>query len=123
MPAPALPAERRMNTRITSVAQLGMLVRASRRVEKLRLDDLAGCAGVGHVFVREVEHGKETVQLGKVLRLMDELGLHLQVNVPANVAVEFELLKAKGMRPLKARRKTKTPATVAPPTGSPGNGL
>ena len=32
-------------------------------------------AGVGPVFVREVERGKETVQLGRVLKLLSELGI------------------------------------------------
>ena len=60
---------------ILSPQQLGLLIRATRRTQKLRLDDTAGTAGVGHVFVREVERGKPTVQLGRVLRLLGELGI------------------------------------------------
>ncbi len=38
-----------------------------RHQQGLRLDDTAGSAGVGHVFWREVERGKDSVQLGRVL--------------------------------------------------------
>jgi len=46
-----------------------LLMRATRKQQKVRIDDVAGSAGVGPVFVREVERGKETVQLGRVLQV------------------------------------------------------
>jgi transcriptional regulator with XRE-family HTH domain len=91
--------------KITTAADLGLVLRAVRRAHKLRLDDLAGVTGVGHVFVREVEHGKEAVQLGKVLKLLWELGIHVQLSLPDNCLAELERLKATGLRPLKPRRR------------------
>ena len=48
-------------------------------------DDLAASAGVGPVFVLDVEHGKPTVQLGKVLELLHEAGIAVFLELPAGV--------------------------------------
>jgi hypothetical protein len=71
---------------ISTPQELGLLLRATRKWQKLRIDDVAGSAGVGPVFVREVERGKPTVQLGKVMQLLAELGVALHVDVPADVS-------------------------------------
>lgn len=96
-----------MITRITSPQQLGLLIRATRKSQKIRLDDLAGSAGVGHVFAREVERGKPTVQLGRMMRLLAELGIELKADVPSDVMQEFASLQAAGVKPLKPRRSAK----------------
>ena len=93
-----------MQIPITSPGQLGLLVRATRKTQKLRLDDVAGSAGLGHVFAREVERGKPTVQLGRVLQLLAELGITLQADVPDEVLPAFEQLKVSGVKPLSVRR-------------------
>jgi len=97
-----------MDIPITSPQQLGLLIRATRKAQKLRLDDLAGTAGVGHVFVREVERGKETVQLGRVMRLLGELGIELTAGVSPEVAPEFQRLQSVGVKPLRPRRSVKS---------------
>ena len=48
-------------------AQIGQLVRRTRRAQRLRQDQLAGAAGVGVRFLVELEAGKATAQLGKAL--------------------------------------------------------
>lgn len=96
-----------MITRITSPQQLGLLIRATRRSQKVRLDDLAGSAGVGHVFAREVERGKPTVQMGRVMRLLAELGIELKADVSSDVMREFARLEAAGMKPYRPRRDPK----------------
>jgi transcriptional regulator with XRE-family HTH domain len=101
-----------MKIAIHSVADLGLLARAVRRSSHLRLDDVAGSAGLGPVFVGDVEHGKETVQLGRVLRLLDELGIELVVDVPQIALDELEKLQAKGLRPRTPRVKKKTGEVV-----------
>ena len=90
-----------MHVPIKSVEDLGYAVRATRTAQELRLDDLAGCAKVSHVFARHVEHGKETIQLGLALRLLHELGIRLYADIPDNAQVALERLRATGMRPLK----------------------
>lgn len=96
-----------MQVMIHSPKTLGLLIRATRKTQHVRMDDLAGSAGVGPVFVREVERGKETVQLGRVLNLLAELGIELHADVPDNVLPAFEGLRRVGVKPLKPRRPKK----------------
>lgn len=56
-------------------SDFGAAVRSARRALKLRQAELAAAAGVGLRFIVELEAGKATVQLGKVLVVLDALGL------------------------------------------------
>jgi transcriptional regulator with XRE-family HTH domain len=94
-----------MRVTITTPAELGLLVRAARRAQGLRLDDAAAFAGVGPVFAGDVEHGKETVQLGRVLKLLAQLGLEVVIDAPDAAADELAALRARGLRERKKRRK------------------
>lgn len=89
---------------INTPAELGLLMRATRKQQKVRMDDLAGSAGVGPVFVRDVERGKETVQLGRVLQVLHELGIELKVDVSEDVLAALEQLKKTGVKPLTPRK-------------------
>lgn len=94
-----------MKHSINTVADLGLILRAVRKSQGLRLDDLAGSAGVGHVFAREVEYGKETVQMGRVLKLLQEAGLQLSADIPSSALEQLEALQATGLKPLKPRTR------------------
>ncbi len=64
------------------VAQRGVLaavVTARREELSLRQTELAELAGVGPRFLNELEAGKESVRLDKVLAVLDVLGLRLEV--------------------------------------------
>ncbi len=98
-----------MNIPIQSPKDLGIAIRATRKAQQVRLDDVAGSAGVGHVFVRDVEHGKESVTLGKVMQLMRELGLKLTVEIPELAEAEYSKLRSVGLRPLKPRKPRSMP--------------
>jgi y4mF family transcriptional regulator len=58
-------------------ADIGDAVRRARKAMRLRQDELAAAAGVGLRFLVELEHGKPTTQLGKVLLVLDAVGLDL----------------------------------------------
>ncbi|MGE0213176.1 MAG: type II toxin-antitoxin system Y4mF family antitoxin [Parvibaculaceae bacterium] len=58
---------------------LGHRVREERRAQGLTQAQLAGLTGVGVRFVRELEAGKESCQLGRALRVLAALGLELSV--------------------------------------------
>ena len=88
-----------MKLPIHTVSELGMAVRAVRKEQGLRQDDTAGSAGVGHVFLRDVERGKETVQLGLVLKVLDELGIRLSIDIPSDAMSRFKELHEKGPTP------------------------
>lgn len=62
---------------ITTAAQLGALIRQRRKSQKLTIAQCAAFAGVGGRFVSEVERGKPTAELDKVLLLCHGLGIRL----------------------------------------------
>lgn len=64
---------------VSSVAELGSLVRQVRKTQGLTQADVAGLAGLGNRFIIDVERGKETVQMQKVLEILKLLGLELVV--------------------------------------------
>jgi HTH-type transcriptional regulator / antitoxin HipB len=63
-----------------STATLASEVRARRVQLQLRQQELADLAGVSERFVYALENGKPTVQLDKVLAVLNALGLHLEVH-------------------------------------------
>lgn len=67
---------------VHSPADIGTLARALRRQQGIRQDDMAAIIGASHMFLRDVELGKGTVQLGKVLSLLGELGVRVLLDVP-----------------------------------------
>jgi HTH-type transcriptional regulator / antitoxin HipB len=64
---------------VRSSAELGAVVRAQRRRLALKQLDIAGLGNTGNRFIVDLENGKPTVQLQKVLDIMDLLGLELVV--------------------------------------------
>jgi predicted transcriptional regulator len=83
---------------LVSPADLGFALRAVRQTSKVRLDDMALSAGVSKQFAQDVEYGKPTVQLGRVIQLLGELGLTLSVDVPTEARAKFAELKQNGIR-------------------------
>lgn len=67
-------------------AEIGRIVRAARRAQGLRQDQLAGAAGVGVRFLSELERGKPTVRLEKMIAVLDTLGCSLRVEMPPGEA-------------------------------------
>lgn len=104
-----------MQIQIQSVSDLGIAVRAVRKAQGLRQDDTAGSARVGHVFLREVERGKETVQLGLVLQVLSELGIRLSMDIPDEAMDRLKALRKKGLKPLPGRSSGKSAAIGAKP--------
>ena len=84
-----------MNVTIRSVSDLGLAIRAVRHGSDVRLDDLAATARLSKQFVSDVEHGKSTVQMGLVLKLLAELGLPLVLDIPQQAERDLALLRAK----------------------------
>lgn len=78
-----------MQIRIKDPGAIGRIARGVRKRQRVRQDDLAAVIGASHVFVRHVEHGKLTVQLGKVFQLLDELGIRVILEVPDDFAAAF----------------------------------
>ena len=66
--------------------EIGAFVRTARHAQSLRQDQLAAAAGVGLRFLVELERGKPTVQLAKVLAVLAALGCSLEVTLPPAAA-------------------------------------
>ena len=69
---------------IRSSIELGAIIRDHRKRLALTQLDVAGLGNTGNRFIVDVENGKPTVQLQKVLDLMHLLGLEVVVRSRAS---------------------------------------
>ena len=65
-----------------TIYDIGQTIRSERKKQNLRQDELAAAAGVGLRFLVEVERGKETAQIGKVLDVLSALGCKISITRP-----------------------------------------
>ena len=79
---------------IRSAEELGKLARAHRKQRKLTLETISGLGNVSTRFLSEFERGKETAELGKVLKALRTLGLEVIIQ-PRGVASHTLPLKQK----------------------------
>ena len=66
--------------------QIGNSVRLARKSLGVTQKDLALTSGTGLRFIIELEQGKPTCQIGKVLTVLHTLGISVQLNLPTGVA-------------------------------------
>lgn len=88
-------ADIHMKKPISSSEDFGLLIRAVRKSANLRQDDLSAVAGVSRQFAVDVERGKPTAQVGRVLLLLKELGVPLTAEISEEAAATFEKLRSK----------------------------
>lgn len=65
-----------------SAAEIGKLVQSERKRQGITQLQLAGMAGTGIRLISDIENGKETVQVQKLLKVLHTLGLGLFVFSP-----------------------------------------
>lgn len=70
---------------IHDAAQLGGYVRAVRKAQGLRQDEVGR---LSHTFIGDLEDGKPTAQLGKVIDVLSELGVKLHLELPERMDLE-----------------------------------
>ena len=68
-------------TDIQNTTELGAAVRAARLAQGLRQPDLAGACGTSVRFISELERGKATAQVGRVLHVLRMLGLRVSIDL------------------------------------------
>jgi y4mF family transcriptional regulator len=61
---------------------LGSLVRKERKSLGLTQADLALTSGTGMRFISDLENGKPTCQIGKILTVLKTLGIRLTMSSP-----------------------------------------
>lgn len=59
--------------------ELGKLIRRYRKEQKLTQEEVALMANVGRRFIVDLEKGKHTLHLGKIIQVMQALGIGLAV--------------------------------------------
>ena len=82
---------------IHSSEDLGFALRAVRKSAKLRLDDLSQTARVSKQTTANLEKGKPTVQFGKVLQLLKEVGLTLSVDLPESALPDLRRVQREAL--------------------------
>jgi y4mF family transcriptional regulator len=100
-----------MKHSILTATDLACVIRAVRKSVHVRQDDLAGAVGVSRQFAVDVEKGKPTVQLGKVLQLLEELGVVLSVDIPDEASLVYEQLRRRTPAQPRPKKTTGRPAT------------
>jgi y4mF family transcriptional regulator len=63
--------------KIKTAQDIAILIKTERKKQNLTQTELAGLCNVGLRFIVDVEAGKETCQIGKVLKVLDVLGINL----------------------------------------------
>ena len=81
-PRGGLPTNELPSIEIKSPDELGLLVRKARERRNQSQQSFADLAGVGRRFVSELENGKATLELGKVLKVMRAAGISIFAQNP-----------------------------------------
>lgn len=66
---------------VRSVEDIGARVAQMRKARGYSQQSFADLAGVGRRFVSELESGKPTAEIGKILQVLTALGLDLELKV------------------------------------------
>lgn len=66
--------------KIENIQEIGQIIRQQRRLQKMTQQELAGICGVGVRFIRELENGKESCHINKVLHVIRLLGLEFVIS-------------------------------------------
>ncbi|MDX1252067.1 MAG: helix-turn-helix domain-containing protein [Gammaproteobacteria bacterium] len=62
---------------VQSIKELGRLARAHRKQRRLTLEAVSGLGNLSMRFLSEFERGKETAEIGKVLKALRAMGLEV----------------------------------------------
>ena len=68
-----------MEGKIKTPADIGTLVRKKRKTDGLTLADAASMCNVGYRFLSDVENGKPTAHIGKILQVLSCLGMEVTI--------------------------------------------
>jgi len=66
-------------TKLNNMKQLGQIIRYVRKDQGLTQEQLAATCEVGIRFIREVEQGKSSCHIGKVIQVIHMLGIKVMI--------------------------------------------
>lgn len=78
---PKKDTSNRKKIQITETGDLGKYIKLARKERDLNQEELADAAQTGTRFISDLENGKETCQIQKVLDVVEELGLRLNLDL------------------------------------------
>lgn len=64
-----------MDEVLRTAGDVGRLIKAERKRQKVSQVELADFSNVGITFLSQLENGKQTAEVGKVLRVLQTLGI------------------------------------------------
>ena len=67
---------------IRTCESMGKTIRNLRRAQGITQAQLAGLSNTGVRFISDLENGKETCHLGKILHVLDTLGVEIIIQSP-----------------------------------------
>jgi y4mF family transcriptional regulator len=67
-------------SRVLEVADIGLAVKSKRIELGMTHSQLANMSGHGTRFISELENGKKTMEIGKVLDMLNFLGLDISIS-------------------------------------------
>ena len=65
--------------KILDAKSLGDVIRQQRKLQGVTQVEFAALCGVGIRFISDLENGKSTVEMGKVIQVINSLGLELTI--------------------------------------------
>ena len=68
-----------MKMGVRPAVDIGAAIRKKRKEDGLTLADAAGLCNVNYRFLSDLENGKATAQLGKVLQVLHALGIEIEL--------------------------------------------
>ena len=71
---------------VTSVSELGDILRAVRKENGLTQRDAAALCNVSLPFLNGLDQGKSTAQIGKVLSVCSRFGIDVRLRLPGETA-------------------------------------
>ena len=62
---------------LKTTEDIGQLIRTLRKQQNLTQQQLAQLSNVGTRFLSDIENGKQTCEIGKVLKIFSNLGINI----------------------------------------------
>ena len=74
-----------MKVHVKSVSDIGQVIRITRISQDLDQLTAAQLSNAGQSFLSHLENGKETAQIGKVLQVLESLGIGVELTLPPDI--------------------------------------
>lgn len=81
--ATATPTAAPMLVTVRRVSDLGHAIAKRRKAMGLNLIEAAGLCAVGTRFLFDLEHGKESIEFGRTIKVANRFGIRLMFEQPA----------------------------------------